>query len=134
MPVNVLETTQTIRLADIEAYREQPGFLDHVDHTAMRCMAEALRPFVAISEPPPDMNLGVQMRRYSIAVGDMREQDKFNAAVEARAKELCAERFAEAAAKAIKNVQNWGSYYGIATISKNDATRLINEAFLQPVT
>jgi len=132
MAVNILTIYQFHGLEEIQRYRDEPGFYQHADRAAMNAMASSLLPLVKIEEFADDLVNFRKERRYSIAVGDLRDQSAVDAAVERRAKEIADERFAKAAAAAIKNIEHWGSHLGWSEISKRDAYRIVRETFNQP--
>lgn len=131
MTVRVLEATKEVPAFEDEGLDPALAeyYQNHLDRAAVAAMADQLRRLVTITVDPPNDVTRTVLRRYSIAVGDLDDQAKFNEAVERRAQQLAAALFYRARDRAIESIDMWGSHFGRTIVTKDDAKRFVREAF-----
>jgi hypothetical protein len=128
MPVQILAYRHMIAQQEALDIRDNPGFAESRIKAASYAMAHEVFKLATVKEFPVDAELMTQTNEYSVLIGDARDQKAVAEAVEKRATELANEMLATAAAKAIAGIENWGSYYGHSSISKDQAILEIRTA------
>lgn len=125
----------TTRLERVQAAREEtlvasyikdPGFVDHVRRGLAHQLASHLleRDYIKFERGPEDeQNMRFRMRA-TVGVVRPGQLDNLDERISERQTEVAQEVIAEAE----RHINNWGSYYGQQSISKDQATREVREA------
>ncbi len=128
MTIKCLEFRETSDAFMLAQYRDEPGFQEHRRNAAARAMAHEVFQLATVKELPPDEDRMTQTTVYRLLVGDASVQEKFNAAVQAKAQELAQAKMERMLRLATGSIGRWGSHYGRQSIEKEQAYRFIYDA------
>ena len=129
MKAEILTCRQTLSLLELNEVRHIPSFAQYQVKTAAMRLSHAVMDMATRVELPPDIEHGTQTIEYSVIVGDVGTQKAVDEAVEKRVQEVVKERLELCRRRAVADVQHWGSHYGDSFIRKDEAVRMINNAF-----
>jgi hypothetical protein len=128
MSVGILEFSQIIDRRALYEFGKNPNFHAHIRDKACRALASKLGDHIGEPKVLPHDRPFCQRYVYSIAIGDIADQDAIRKAISDEAQRLAQGMLDEAVTKAVEDIQHWGSHAGWNSIDKDTACRFAREA------